>query len=400
MNLERRIFYKLYLYCNIVVVLGYLYFGTIGGDLRGYVITSPMLLIVSLVVTVTMLYFICAVLYPIMSKVNIKPIIHINRYFVLDIIILIVNVSHGVFSIAYDVGLAGISISSDVPKIPLYLSIVIQPTFLLYIYLAFTGDKKRKLLIVNAGVILLVSLLKGWLSSVMYLTFIAVMIYRDFFIREKVKFLIIASLGVILSPFFRFMKAVSSAVNGSESNISYIEAVGAVINYREINSISDFLNTYLFSVVERFEHVGILYYVMVDDKVRYLFNDYNVTPFFAEGWIQNRLYSSFSSLNNVDMQFLLAEMIYPYVRWRVNTTLPVWLYVDANNILLLISYVLFLMFICILLSKLISTRVVNLSWLATLVMLHHGWFYSYSLYIQALMVFAIMLVILRVARML
>lgn len=397
MNLERQVFFYIYVFCNILAVSWYLFNGVIDGDLRGYEIKEPMILVLSLISTLAMLYLICRLVYPFISKcITIRPIFVSHNYLYLDLLILLINVSYSLFSIVYNVGMAGVEITGDIPSAPLYIFIILQPTFLVYIYLAFTGDKIRKLLIVNAAIVLVVSLMRGWLTSLMYLSFIAIMLKKDFIVREKFKFIILGVLSLILSPIFRFIKSVSSTVNKSESNISYTNAIEAVIEYKNVTSISDFFNIYLFGLIERFEHAGVLYYVIVDDKVRYLLSNYSSTPFFAEGWIQNRIYNSFFLNDDIDLQFLIADFIYPYVRWRINTTLPVWLYIDSSHILLLISYVFFLMTVCIVLSKLISDRVVNFSWLATLIMLHHGWFYSFSLYLQALFVFVILVFVLRI----
>ena len=93
----------------------------------------------------------------------------------------------------------------------------------------------------------------------------------------------------------------------------------AVISYKEITSFFDFVNVYFSSVLERFENTGILYYVIVDDRVKHFLSSYNITPFYAEGWLQERIFNTFFNTQTIDMQLLLAEFLYPNFKWRVNT---------------------------------------------------------------------------------
>lgn len=402
MKLEKKIFFNIYLFSNIIAVSLYLIGGTIGGDLRGYPIDAPFFLIVSLMVTLGFMYITCVILFSFIDKtIKVKPILVTENYFLFDVIILIINISYGFFTLRYNVGMAGVAVSGDIPSVPMYLFILLQPTYLVYIYLAFTGGHFRKLLILNALVLLVFAILKGWLSSVLYIVFILLMFNREYVVREKKKFIYLSVFALVFSPILRFMKSVVAAVNTSKAGISYDQAISAVLEYREINSVSEFLSRYFLGIVERFEHAGILYYVLVDDKVKNILSSYSITPFFAEGWLQNRLYRLLvSDYETIDLQFLLADFILPLFRWRVNTTLPVWISLSPVNAIYVCIYAVVLMLCCIILSKLISQNVVNFSWLAVLVMLHHGWFYSFSLYLQALFVFVCFMLVFRIGKLL
>ncbi|HHY0336397.1 TPA: oligosaccharide repeat unit polymerase [Vibrio cholerae] len=400
MNLERNLFFKLYLFSNIVTAIIYIYSGKIGGDLRGYDLNHPLIMLLALIIVIVSMYTLLYFLYGFLEKsIKVKKIFLEDNidYFYLDVFFILLNISFGYFSFKYDIGIAGVEIDSSVPKIPLYLFIIMQPIFLTYIYLAYTSNIKRKLFVVNAILILLFSILKGWLSSFIYLTFIFIIVNNAFIFKHKLKFMLGIVVGIVLSPFLKFFKSVVSVVNTSQNGDSYIEAIDLVMSYKNINSLLDLFNLYLVSTIERFEHVGILYYSLVENNIDVVLKD-KITPFFAEGWIQNRIYDVFTLHSTTDLQIALAQKIHNAYSWRVNTPISLWMIVDSQMILLIAIYTITLLMLVIFISKLLSEKVVNLSWIATLVMLFHGWFYSFSLYIQALVVFACIVFFIRIVK--
>lgn len=397
--LERKVFFRIYLVANIIAAIIYFFSGVVGGDLRGYELRYPAMMLVALFILMLSMYFLLCLLYPILeSFIKVKRISTSKNYFTLDVFFIFLNLSFGLFSLKYDIGIAGVDIDKGVPKMPLYFFIVMQPIFLTYIYLAYTSDQKRKLFYVNAIILMLFSVLKGWLSSFIYLAYIFIMLNNDFILKYKIKFLSVFILGVMLSPFLKFFKSVVSTVNNSQNGASYTDAINAVMYYRDINSISDLFKIYLLSTIERFEHVSIIYFGLIENKIDDIVNSVRITPFFAEGWIQNRVYEIFSLSKTTDLQLVLAQAIHGAYSWRINTPISLWMIVESNQLLLILFYIIFLVTLTILLSKLLSRQVVSFSWITVLIMLLHGWFYSFSLYIQALVMFILIILCIRIMK--
>lgn len=397
--LERKILFRIYFICNTIAALSFMYSGFVGGDLLGYKMDYPIMMLCSLFIALFSIYFLPCVMYPFFEKIiKVKKIGTMKNYSILDWFVLIMNCSYGLFALKYDVGIAGVETNSSVPKIPLYFFILVQPLYFTYIYMAYTSDRKRLFLYINSSVLVFFSILQGWLGSLVFVAFIFIIIYKNYIIRNKFKIFSLFVVAILLSPFLKFFKKVVSAVNISNSGLTYFDAIDSVMDVKNIHSISDLFNTYLLATVERFSHVGVIYYGLVDKSISFFMSSNNITPPFAEGWIQNRIYSAFASHDTIDLQLVLARSLESAFSWRLQTPISLWMIVDSNIALLVLLYAFILMAIIVFLSKLLSNRVVLFSWFPVLTLLLHGWFYSVTLYIQALLVFIFFVSIFRVIK--
>ena len=91
--------------------------------------------------------------------------------------------------------------------------------------------------------------------------------------------------------------------------------------------------------------------------------------------------------DTIDLQVQLAQQLFSNYEWRVNTPISLWMTLDIGTAIGVIIYSTVLLFISSVLSRLINPNVTRLTWLMTIIMLWHGWFYSFTLYIQALFIF-------------
>lgn len=384
---ERLFFLLIYSGCNVLAVSIYFITGKIGGDLRGISLDEPFFLLVSLFVVLISLVFTHVVFVFFERFIPVKPIVFYSvRYRYFDLFFILLIISYTFFSAYYDVGKAGVKLDENTPKVVLYFFIILQPIFLSYIYLAFTGDKKRKSWNIVLFLVLLSTVMNGWLSGILYLLFIWMMFNSDWLRKNKLKVIGFTLLGIFLAPVLKLVKSVVSVVNNSSSGIEVTQALNNVLAYRKIDSFGDFFLLYAGAVVERFEHSSIIYYAFVNDNFSgYLTN--KVTPFFAEGWLQDRLYKALTGSDTIDLQVQLAQQLFSNYEWRVNTPISLWMTLDIGTAIGVIIYSTVLLFISSVLSRLINPNVTRLTWLMTIIMLWHGWFYSFTLYIQALFIF-------------
>ncbi|MCG6223060.1 oligosaccharide repeat unit polymerase [Vibrio diabolicus] len=384
--MEKIIVISVYLFSYLFCTLYYLSIGYVEGDLRGVYLEHPNVLIFSFFQATLSLILFAYFSAVISSKLKVKSI-KISEDDFFHKFLLLLNVSFFIFSYSYNFGFSSGNVSQSIPKVPLYFFILFQPLYLSYIYFAVFIKSKSNLYLVNIFLVVIFSVYKGWLGPINYVLFLSFIKYKEYILHHKLRFLFISFFFILLVPFIKISKVIFMVLNQKDLD-SVSEAINDVLFYSTHDNIYDLLIEYFVKTFERFDHVAILYYFNSKDY-SLIYNDEEIASFFQEGWINERLHSVFSNVNSVYIQEFFANKIQSAYSWNVQVPLDARFSFDLYSIPYLSLYVITLLTLTIFLSKLITERkeLISLNWFIAIGLLFHGWFYSYVLWIQALVVF-------------
>ncbi|UTZ20573.1 oligosaccharide repeat unit polymerase [Vibrio campbellii] len=389
---ERLMMPIFYILVYTIMTMYYYFNGKVYGDARGVDLEQPEVLLFSYlsVVTATIVFFFLVSLIIRLIRV---PVVSNRKYNVIHYIIFVMNVSYSIFSYKYNVGMSGVEIDQSVPKVLLYIFILIQPVFLSYIYIAYFIESKDKIYYINIIIFFISVLLKGWLGVIIYLVILLFVKNKDYIMNNFLKFFISVVAFFIFAPLLKLFKDVIMAFHQFDSN-DIIETARGYLEKRDLLNILDVFNVYFFKLLGRIEHVSISYYVNVVDLGFYN----SIKQVYAEGWINERFYTAFTGANDEYVQKLLANQIYPYYSWQVQVPIPVRLSLGIENVFVYLAYLSIVTLLWVLLFKIISNNeaMKSLNTFALFALLYHGWNYSVVLWVQSLIVFCIMLVVLRI----
>lgn len=387
---EKAIIFFFYVFCYTLSTIYYIYDGYIYGDLRGQNLNSIEMLVYSYITAIIGVTLFCWITTSLIKTIKIKKIPELktkkNHTLILTLNILFIS-----FSIKYNFGFSGLEVDPDIPKYILYLFIILQPQFLSYIYLAYHVKSKSKIYYLNIILILLFSIYKGWLESIVFISLILFMKNKEYIFSNKKKISLLALIFVFLVPFLKASKTILMSYHqyGFES---FSDAITSFIEYNNFKSVSDFIITYIMATINRFEHVSIIYYINETWNSDLL---HNMRPAILEGW-PNEIIGNILGLNYTSyIQQDIAHMIQPLYSWQVQIPITARIFIE-DNVLLYLIYILSIATISIVLSKIISNskEIQTLNWFVLFSFLFHGWNYSMILWIQALFMYICISIIL------
>lgn len=387
---EKIIIYLFYVICCTLSTGYYIYMKHIYGDLRGYYLSSSTALIISYIIAILGISLFCLLTSTLIKSINIRtaPEIKVKHFHML---IFCLNISFISFSIKYNFGFSGVEADSDIPKTILYFFILLQPQFISYIYFCCYIRSSNKIYYLNMIIILLFSIYKGWLGTIVFLSLILFMKNKEFIVKNKKKFFSLGLLFIFIVPFLKAAKTI--LMNYHQLGFdSLSDAVVNFIEHNEFKDLSDFITTYAMATVNRFEHVSIIYYVYEIISPNMLGN---IRPAILEGW-PNEIIGNALGFNYISyVQQELARMIEPMYAWQVHIPITARVFIE-DNLLIYFIYILLIIIISVLLTKIISNKheLQTLNWFVLFSFLFHGWNYSMILWLQALFIYILIMFIL------
>lgn len=393
----RLIFSLTYIISNVLCAVYFYCTGSLGGDLKGAPIMDDYTLLLATIASISSVVFICFMVFPVCEKiVSIKSIPSSSGSFP-HILILTLNILSLFAGMKYGFGVAGASVDSSLPFLMKFILILFQPNYLSLIYFFYYSNERGKWYFLNLLLFISFTVSKGWLGYLVYLggLFLFVVFKEgkcgiDEFNKNQNKKLVFYIIIIILiSPALKITKN-AVMIYFNEANHTNITQVYIDIKDSKSESLTGLYLNYLFQTIERFQHVSNLYFVHQSrDELGNELERGEIKMFYHEGWVQDYMISQLlGSKNAEDIQTVIAQKIDNRYSWKSQIGLFGWLLIDGLYFPILLIYVLFLIGITIFLSKLcdLSGSVVQLTWLISSVLIIHGWFYDYVLYIQALLV--------------
>ncbi|HIF9186757.1 TPA: oligosaccharide repeat unit polymerase [Photobacterium damselae] len=394
----RNIFILLYLFFNTYFLIYYYNDGFLGGDLFGeYEIKNKASLIygyLSILVPCLFLFL----FFNWFEKVNIFKSQHLNKkgLFYLDIIILLL----GVF---YFYGcLKGYYVSLDFSggvQRPFIFSIiyaVFPIDILLVIYLFYVFRENRSILYkINFFIILAIYLYSGR-TGIFLMLFMLLLIFfgRNNKNISYVKVIGCIFLGLSLYPFIRPLKEYVPAY------ILYFRDKGEPFfsGYLDVWMKNDFATFYLEklnSSLERFQQIS---------NVTYLIDNYHqMNNFLLSKTYYIYSFNWFDLVNGVINNYkkpvffnnLLAQSINGSDAWAAQSGVSGLIFISNESYVIYIFVSLVLIIISIYLSKKLDVKIIQLTWLSMVLYIMHGWISAYILYVEALIVFSVIVFFLK-----
>lgn len=394
-NIDRKLLLLLYLFSNTVCFIVYYYTGVVEGDVRGLPVEHELALILSycqVILGFILFYYWFSLAESI--SLNLKTFDKINRHQFFSMVILIINVIYSFLAIKYKFGFSGVEYNKSMPTILLYIFIVIQPLYLTCIYLAYFTNVRSNIYNVNALMIVALCLYQGWLTSLIFIAYLYFLKYKDIIFKNKIKFILISILLFLSTPILKASKVIFMIYHQNGlSNLS--EAYDLFkIHYAQSDSFIGNMLFYLYKTIERFEHTATTYFLNINDYAE----DFGVRyyGFILDNWISQRIHGVFNvNRNLIPAQNYIANQIEGNYTWKIQIALDSWLSLNMIFLPSLILFVSFLLLISNCLCRIISKErnLSSLNWLMAIVLLYHGWFFSYVLFVQALFVFLTLIVI-------
>ncbi|WP_105902594.1 oligosaccharide repeat unit polymerase [Vibrio gangliei] len=399
---NKKIVFFVFIFCNIF--LGFIFFNrlTLGGELSEYIVNEPFLLLlsVSLVVFsflfVSSLHRICFRIH--IPKINIGSVNYKSN--VLDIIALLFLIISFLFSIVYGYGRIGFDSESS-PFFVLYFNKFLVPILVVEIYLFYNFSSKNKIYYLNVAIFLALSIYKGFTGPILHIGFL--FIYRLYFNGKlNIKtLLVIFFLAILMSPIIRILKNIIIRGLLSSGDLDFFDSLNLLYTISNVNNFFDLYFIYFERVIERFESVSITYYIIENSKlINDLYNAHQFLPFYLYHWIPQTIEKIFSQYPIFDItqdyvQREIAYQISPHFQWQTHIGYFAWMFITPLLCVFYFFYTLILVFLSTQLTKVLShnnSATEQLSWYFTISYIVHGWFNQYILYIQALMVFLMIII--------
>lgn len=393
-NIDRKLLLLFYLVANTICFFIYYITGTVDGDLRGRKLDNDLVLVFSYF-QVILGFILFYHWFSLSEKLTIKfkTFRKIDNHFIISILILFINLVYSYLAIKYKFGFSGVEYNKSMPVILLYIFIILQPLYLTCIYLAYFKDVSSRIYIANAFLVVVLSVYQGWLTTLIFISYLLFLKYKKQITTNKIKFIFLSIILFLLSPLLKAAKVVFMIYHQKELS-SLSKAYDLFnLNYTSSNNPIENLIDYLYKTISRFDHTSTTYFLNITDFT----SDFSVKyhGFILDNWLTKRIYNAFETNNNlIPAQNYVASKIEDAYSWKIQLALDSWLSLNISLMPLLVFYVSILLVasnaLCRLISKTNDIR--SLNWMMSLILLYHGWFYSYVLFIQALLVFLIIIV--------
>jgi len=391
--------FTLYMSFNILCAFYFMYTGFLGGDFANANITSNNLyMLLSLImVTVTFVFFLWF-LYPIGELIKTKNISYVSSQ-VLDWFLLAVTLFGLYGALKYGVGIIGFEQDISNASAPYRQgSAIIQPVMFGLIYFFYRASFKNPFVIVNLFFYIILIIVCGQTGQILLLFFLWVYLMK---IRPRgisnwavISFI---CLGLFCYPFIRLLKEITvhNALQGSEVFSAYLNVLVG----------EDFLEIYVryfFITLERFQIVANLQYLidqresiyqqyqLVNGDIGLLFSNYWLIVFIAKifGWVGGDF---------VSPQNFLAMKINGSDTWASHIgILGFFIYYGIAGVLVLLFCSVVVILVGIVSKALVvDKRISLLGWLMTLQLICHGWFFPYFYFLQTLIFFGLVLIVIK-----
>ncbi|QUY06544.1 oligosaccharide repeat unit polymerase [Proteus mirabilis] len=384
-----------YLLINIIFTIVYSYTGYLGGDFANLSIISNIYsLVLSLFIFIIIVYFILKIVFPfIENKIKIKKHFKYEKSSLLNYIFLIISLFFLFCSI---IGISNHRVDHsqlNYPPALFYLYTLISPQYLLLIYIFYSYKSNSKIFFFIIIITIIASYLSGSSFTLIYLLPLYIL-REDKKIKIK-KLLTLLLLGIAIYPIFRFFKYALNSMFNLTSSFDMIELDNYISSTLHDNSLLELYIYFLQLSVERFQVVSNISYIIDQSDILYsLSQNYNIQniDFFIFRTIENIFF------NNKNNEFILQKLVAININglqtWSSHISLAGFFIIEGVNSITTYLYVVILLLFSILLSKLLSSnsRVIELTWINTLLFICHGWLSPFTYYVYSLLVFIMIII--------
>lgn len=390
----------LYLFFNFSCLLYFSLTGYLGGDFRNQNIPSDFLLLsISFLIILITFYLFLKVIPFFILKIKVKPLNN-NTNLLIDIISFFV-ILFGIYSaISFKVGVFGLEDNDAInaPPIIRMTSALIQPVYFGLLYIFYRNKPSSNFYKLNY-ILYIIFIFSAGQTGQLLLLFMLFM-YNSYVKKNTINFkkvTMIIAICILIYPIFRLLKDIVL--------LSYIKNTALLDNLDDIIS-SNFLETYLtylFISLERFQIVANTQYIISnynDLHSIYSLTQNDLSKFFSNYWWASFIIKSFgigyNLLDYYSPQSYLAYSINGKDYWASHIgQIGYFIFYGYGGIVIFL-YSVILSSITFLISKVISlTKSIQLlTWLLTLQLICHGWIFAYVSYLQSLLFFlAIVLIV-------
>lgn len=400
---NKKIFFYVFTMSNLILGGVYLYNGILGGDLSLTIVEQPLILSLAIFLVVFSFYFVGFIHSSFLriSIPNIKNFKVRHDAQIIDLIVFVFLLFSFLFSILYGYGRVGFD-SELSPSFVIYFNKFFVPILFAEIYLFFKFLSNSRLYYINLALFLILAVYKGYTGPILHIGFL--LIYR-LYIKNKLNVKIISImllLAVLFGPIIRIIKniIIRDLVTGGEGD--YSNGLDTLYTISNASSFLELYFVYLQRVIERFESISAVYYIIINSNmIQNLYESYAFLPFYLYHWVPQTIEKIFSQNSVYDVtqvyaQREIAHLISPYFDWQIHIGYFGWIFISPLLSVLYILYTFVLIFVCTQLTKLLSSErsaIEQLSWYFAMSYIVHGWFNEYLLYVQALIVFILILVV-------
>lgn len=385
-----KIILIIYLSFNFLFYLYYSFGGDLAGDFKEkFGSLSPEVLFFGFFINILSLLSLL-VTYKVCSLIKISKHIRIRNSYFVDFILLVVCFFYIVCVSYYGVGVAGVDDSTlNVSKFVLYTYAVLQPNFLVMIYLFCYYHSPRPIYWVIFSVFVISSVLSG--ATVNLILFFLLWASYSNKRRLVVCFLFF---GILISPLIRFVKFVAieyrrNLTSGESSGVlqavstyktgdmslwdTYLFFVKSTFSRFEMTSSSSFILEYSHKISSAADSIGVIYPQ----------NEYFIYNFFA------KTFGFVSDSGAMTLQYIFANYLSGATDWNAQIGLTGYALINGVTALSVYALVFVLLILSVIVSRLLrgDGAILLLTAIYIVVVLWHGWVVAYIYYFHALLLF-------------
>lgn len=402
---NKTILLFVFLFSNIFLTFSYFFNGELGGDLGGYAINDSITLWYSLLIVLCSYCFVI-ISYSYFSSINISSIYKAKvsvRSDLLDYIVTFLLLVSFFFSYQYGYGRVGFN-SEAVPSVVTLFNKLLVPILVAEIYLFYNFSSKKACYYINTFLFLALAVYKGYTGPILHIGFLWVFRWH-YFGKLNIRMLVsLFVLAVLSAPLIRILKNAILRSMMSPEYSSIFDALNILYVISGVDNFFDLYLAYFQRVFERFELISSTYYIIENtDAINNLYIEQKFLPFYLYHWIPQTiekyiLLSPTFDLTQDYAQRAVASLVDPNFSWQMHIGYSGWLIIKPYLAMIYVLYTSTLLFLAIHLSKILNDRksgVEQLTWYLTISYVIHGWFNEYILFIQALVVYILLLLVIR-----
>ncbi|MGL4491349.1 MAG: oligosaccharide repeat unit polymerase [Tannerellaceae bacterium] len=385
-----RIILIIYLFFNSLFFLYYLSGGLLVGDFKErFGSLPPEVLCIGFFINIVTL-FLLLVIYRVCAHVKMNKHIRIRNSYFVDLTLLIVSFFY-IFCVGYyGVGVAGVDESTlNVSKFVLYTYAILQPNFIIMIYLFCYYHSPRPIYWLIFLIFIVSSMLSG--ATINFIFFF--LLWASYSNKRRLVMCFLA-VGIFISPLIRFLKFVvieykRVLASGGNADIlrvvsiyktddmslwdTYLFFVKSTFSRFEMTSSSSFILEYSHKIRAAADSIGVIYPQ----------NEYFIYNFFA------KTFGFVSDSGAMTLQYIFANYLSGSTDWNAQIGLTGYALINGVTALSVYALVFVLLILSVIVSRLLrgDGAILLLTAIYIVVVLWHGWVVAYIYYFHALLLF-------------
>ncbi|HCJ9895218.1 TPA: oligosaccharide repeat unit polymerase [Escherichia coli] len=393
---QRKVFFNLYIFFNLLFSVFFIITGKLGGDFTSSDYnTNDYILICAFISVFFAFVLVLKILFPTIEDIRVTPLAE-NKTKFLDVIILAVAL-YNAYSISMGVGVNGIEKNDlQVSEFFKYIYAILQPSFLVLIYLFYRCNRVNNYYYITAMLYFSCSMISGESVNLLFLWPLLYLANRNKDKRKvKLNFITILVLGLIFYPLIRMSKFVILSVFLTGDSLTLSSMSDSYMRFADGGSFFEYYISMFSASFERFQVVANVQYLI--ENGTHIRNMYQYLPsdFFNEYFLTNFIYKLLTGINYsvTWLQSIVAYSINGNDSWNTHVSILGLGIVQGISSIPAYITMFFVFVFSILLSKKLATNVIELTWFLVLLLFIHGWFVSYVMFTQALVLFYIIVIV-------